>query len=540
MPRLTVDGRTIEVEKGTTVLEAVRALGQEIPHYCWHPGLSVAGNCRICLVEVEGMRGVQISCNLPVADGMVVRTQSELAKDARSDVMELLLINHPLDCPVCDQAGECKLQEYSFELGSGSSRFDVPKNHKRKRIEFSDRVVFDAERCIVCTRCVRFTEEITGTGELTVVARGDRSEIDVAPGGSLTGDYQMNVIDICPVGALTSADFRFQSRVWFMEQRRTVCNSCSRGCNVLGGTRWNRVLRLVPAENRDVNGWWMCDRGRLEIRDVAAPDRLATGRILRDGRAAECSAGEALAAVAGALRDARAEGGAGLFALVSARLTTEECWLARRLLRDWAGSPNLDFLRRPGRDDGFLQTADLNPNAAGALAAGIAPAEGGFGLEGLRAAAEAGRVKWVILVGDDLDGSPEDLAVLGRVPFVAYIGPRQGATVDRAVAAVPGATWAEKDGTLVNADGRVQRIRPLVRCPGEGRPESRILLDLLAEVGAEGAPDPSASPAALFRAMAAEVPGFAGLTLAGLGDLGAPLEGRTGKRVAAGGAEVEV
>ncbi len=530
MPRVTIDGREVEVPPGTTVLEAARGLGKDVPHYCWHPGLSVAGNCRICLVEVQGMRGTQISCNLPCADGMVVQTGSEAARRARADVMELLLINHPLDCPICDQAGECKLQEYSFELGAGASRFDVPKNHKRKRVEFSDRVVFDAERCIVCTRCVRFTQEITGNGELTVVARGDRCEIDTAPGKTMTGNYQMNVIDICPVGALTSADFRFRSRVWFMEQKRTVCSSCSRGCNVLAGTRWNRVLRLVPAENLHVNRWWMCDRGRLEIRDPAAPDRLASARLLRDGRPADADAGEVLAAVAGALRDAKAEGGAGLFGLVSARLTTEECWLARRLLRGFAGSPNLDWKPRALEADGFLMTADGNPNAAGARAAGIAPSAGGFGLDGFRAAAESGRVRWAVLVGEDLDDRPEDLAVLGRIPFVALIGARESATAGRAVAVLPGATWAEKDGTLVNGEGRVQRVRAVVRGPGAARPESRILLDLLAAVGAPGVPAPGASAGAVFKAMAAEVPGFEGMTLAGLGDLGLPL----GSRAAAG------
>src|SRR5688572_12116534 len=286
MPKLTIDGREVDVPAGTSVLEAARGIGKDVPHYCWHPGLSVAGNCRICLVEVKGMRGTQISCNLPCGEGMVVSTESETAKKARADVMELLLINHPLDCPICDQAGECKLQEYSFELGSGASRFDVAKNHKRKAVDFSDRVVFDAERCIVCTRCVRFTQEITRNDELTVVQRGDRSEIDVAPGKSMTGNYQMNVIDICPVGALTSADFRFRSRVWFMEQKRTVCHSCARGCNVVAGTRWNRVLRLVPSENPDVNRWWMCDRGRLDIKEPAAEDRPVTARL--GGR--ECGA----------------------------------------------------------------------------------------------------------------------------------------------------------------------------------------------------------------------------------------------------------
>jgi NADH-quinone oxidoreductase subunit G len=530
MPRVTIDGVETEVAPGTTVLVAARALGKDVPHYCWHPGLSVAGNCRICLVEVKGMRGTQISCNLPCTDGMVVATESELARKARADVMELLLINHPLDCPICDQAGECKLQEYSFELGSGASRFDVPKNHKRKRVEFSDRVVFDGERCIVCTRCVRFTQEISRNDELTVVQRGDRSEIDVAPGKSMTGNYQMNVIDICPVGALTSADFRFRSRVWFMEQKRTVCHSCARGCNVVAGTRWNRVLRLVPSENPDVNRWWMCDRGRLDIKEPAAEDRPVTARL--GGR--ECGAEEALEALAGALRDAKAEGGAGLFGLVSARLTTEECWLARRLLRDAVGSPNLDLRPRTWEGDDFLVMADRNPNTAGARLAGIAPAAGGFGLEGFRAAAESGKVKWAILVGEDLDDRPEDLAALSKVPFVAVIGARSSETMKKAVAFVPGGTWAEKDGTLVNGDGRLQRSRALVTLPGEARTESRILLDLLARLGAADAPAADASPAALFRAMAADLPGLGGLTLAKVGDLGVPLPGARSAR------EVEV
>ena len=516
MPKVTIDGREVEVPPGTTVLQAARGLGRDVPHYCWHPGLSVAGNCRICLVEVEGRPGTQISCNLPCADGMKVRTDSDPAKKARADVMELLLINHPLDCPICDQAGECKLQEYSFELGAGASRFDVPKTHKRKAVEFSDRVVFDGERCIVCTRCVRFTQEVSKTDDLTVVQRGDRSEIDVAPGKRMTGNYQMNVIDICPVGALTSSDFRFQSRVWFLEQERTVCTSCARGCNVTAGTRWNRVLRLVPAENEAVNKWWMCDRGRLEIKDAAAPDRIVSARLLRNGKQEDAAPADALEAIAAALKQAKAEGGAGLFGLVSARLTTEECWLARRLLGDFAGSPNIDFKPRTGEADGFLLMADRNPNAAGALLAGIAPKAGGFGLPGFAAAAGAGRVKWAVIVGDDL-------AALAKVPFVAVIGARDSETARRAAAVLPGAVWAEKDGTMVNADRRAQRLRTLVRAPGEARPESRHLLDLLRLCGASGAPPADASPALVFKSMAGEVPGFAGITFAALGDEGVAL-----------------
>jgi NADH-quinone oxidoreductase subunit G len=525
MPKLTIDGRVIEVPPGTSVLEAARGMGTDVPHYCWHPGLSVAGNCRICLVEVEKMRGVQISCNLPCAEGMVVRTASEVAKKARADVMELLLINHPLDCPICDQAGECKLQEYSFELGTAVSRFDVPKNHKRKHVEFSDKVVFDAERCIVCTRCVRFCSEVAGESELTVVQRGDRSEIDVAPGRTLSNPYSMNVIDVCPVGALTSADFRFRSRVWFMEQKRTVCTSCSRGCNVMAGTRWNRLLRLVPAENADVNQWWMCDYGRLNFRDVGSADRLEGARMRpRAGAEQEAtSVDDALAAFAGALAEARAADGKGLFALVSARLTTEECWLARRLLKDHAGAEGLDFVPRAGEADNLLRTGDANPNAAGARAAGIEPGEGGLGLDGFAAAVAAGSVRWAVLVGEDLDDRPADLDAFSRVPFTVYVGPLDNETARRATVVLPGAMWAEKDGTIVNVDGRAQRLRACVRAPGEARPESAWLQALLARVGDSEVPALGTSPALLFRAMTADVPAFEGLTLAQVGELGEPL-----------------
>ena len=253
MPKLTIDGRALDVPKGTTVIQAARQLGVEVPHYCWHPGLSVAGNCRVCLVEVEGMPTLQIACNLPVADNMVVRTASDKAKRGRADILELLLINPPLDCPICDQAGECKLQEYSFRIGNDRSRFDFPKVHKPKHVRFSDKVMFDAERCILCTRCVRFMDEVAKSDELDISNRGDRNESSVKRGGVLESPYQMNIIDVCPVGALTSSDFRFKSRVWFLESTKTVCASCSRGCNVVVGSRWNKILRLIPRENQAVN-----------------------------------------------------------------------------------------------------------------------------------------------------------------------------------------------------------------------------------------------------------------------------------------------
>ncbi len=506
MVNLTIDGREVQVEPGSTVIEAVRQLGADVPHYCWHPGLSVAGNCRICLVEVDGMPAVQISCNLGVRDGMVVHTQSEKARAARQDVMELLLINHPLDCPICDQAGECKLQEYSFEFGSDGSRFAFPKVHKPKHVRFSEKVTFDAERCILCTRCVRFLDEVAGMDELDIVNRGDRNEIAVARGAELQSPYQLNIVDVCPVGALTSTDFRFKSRVWFLKQTRTVCPSCSRGCNVTAGARWGRVLRLVPAENVDVNRWWMCDEGRLRFRHVAADDRLGAPMIRRDGALVEVSWDEAVAAAVAGLRAAGTE----LLAVVSARLTNEELFLTKRVLDELGVTARATRSRDWPKDD-LLRTGDGNPNAHGAALLGF-EAEADVAGSGASAA---------FLCGEDVDGDPAALAALEAMDFVLVSDSRETETIRRAATVVlPGVTSFEKDGSFTNVDGRVQRLMPVVASPGDARPDWALLGALLAAITGER---PPTGAAAVLAELGAAVPAFAGLTPGRLGPLGKPL-----------------
>ncbi len=509
MPKVTIDGKQLEVAKGTTIIRAAREAGIDVPHYCWHPGLTVAGNCRICLVEVEGQGALQIACNVPVAEGMVVRTQSDKAKTGREDVMELLLINHPLDCPICDQAGECKLQEYSFRIGNDRSRFDFEKVHKPKHVPFSDKVMFDAERCILCTRCVRFCKEVAGKDELALVNRGDRNEIAVATGGEMTNDYQMNTIDVCPVGALTSLDFRFKSRVWFLQNTPTVCPSCSRGCNTIAGARWNKLLRLTPRENQSVNKWWMCDQGRLNYKHVASDDRLGGPMVRRDGRLVETTWDEALDAAAKGLRDA----GDDLFALLSARLTNEELWLAQRLL-DALGTPHRDTKPRAWPKDDLLRTGDGNPNTAGAALLGVRPGTGGATLANFGQQKLAG----AFLVGEDLDDRPEAIEALARLAFVLCVDTHESETVKRAAHVVlPGLTPFEKDGSFVNVTGRVQRIMPCVRPPGEAWPEWKILGALRGRI--EDAPRPR-SAAEVFLQMAAAMPEFAGMTHGRLGPHG--------------------
>ncbi|MBP1654683.1 MAG: nuoG, partial [Bacteroidetes bacterium] len=249
MVTVTIDGKQIQANPGQTIIEVARDHGMEIPHFCWHPKLSVAGNCRMCLVEVEKNPKLAIACSTQVAEGMVVHTANERVIRARHAVMEFLLINHPLDCPICDEAGECKLQDYAYSHSIGASRFEEDKVHKPKRVELGPNVLLDTERCIMCSRCVRFCDEIAKKPQLTFTQRGDHVELTTFPGEQLDNPYAMNTIDICPVGALTSRDFRFKARVWEMSATESVCPGCSRGCNIFVWVRNNEILRLTPRFN---------------------------------------------------------------------------------------------------------------------------------------------------------------------------------------------------------------------------------------------------------------------------------------------------
>ncbi|UCE87655.1 MAG: (2Fe-2S)-binding protein, partial [Deltaproteobacteria bacterium] len=275
MVKITVDGVEVEVAEGRTILQALDDAnllmnGIDIPHYCWHPKLSIDGSCRLCQVEVEGFPKLQIACNTVVQDGMVVHTGTQRVKSAREGVMELLLVNHPLDCPICDQAGECKLQDYAYDYALPHARTREPRRALKKKVDLGPTIVFDQERCILCRRCVRFCREIPKTGELAVFNRGDHSVIETFPDTELDNPYSMNVADICPVGALTTRDFRFKIRVWFLEDVPGICTGCANGCNVHMGVANNKVYRYVPRRNDDVNETWLCDAGRMSYKEIGA------------------------------------------------------------------------------------------------------------------------------------------------------------------------------------------------------------------------------------------------------------------------------
>ena len=486
MPTITIDGRKLEFTPGQTIMQVAHAAGIEIPHYCYHPGLSVAGNCRICLVEVEKNPRPQIACYVQAGEGMVVATQSALAKEARTGTMEMLLVNHPLDCPICDQAGECKLQDYAFEFGAPETRSPVEKTHHRKNVPFGANVVYDGERCIKCTRCVRFTDEVAATHELSMGARGDHEEVIMTSKGEFSTPYAMNIIDLCPVGALTSKDFRFESRVWFMDFTESICTGCARGCNVTMGARGGRFLRMTPRENQDVNRWWMCDPGRLGYRHVNSPTRLVAPRVKQGPNAwREATYDEAIAAAADALRTA-VKGGV----LADAGATLEELHLLAKVTSRLAGE--LRYASQVGADeDGFLIVNEKGANARGAELLGWTRAK-----EPAPAA---------ILVIERGEHVPKALADATDAPVVFVTDANDLPASARVAFPLP--TWAERDGYVVNVDGIVQQQR---KARGAGPQGLRALVDVLEELRLEL--DADAEPLGREGAVEAirALPAFAG------------------------------
>jgi NADH-quinone oxidoreductase subunit G len=528
MPKLTIDGKEIEVEAGTNLIEAARRLGVEVPHYCYHPGLSIAGQCRLCMVDIEKTPRPTIACNTQAADGMVVHTDTERVRQSRRSMMEFHLINHPLDCPVCDQAGECWLQIYYMKHGLYDPRMTDEKVHKPKAVPLGPHVMLDAERCILCSRCVRFCDEVTGTGELGIFNRGDHSEIGLFPGRDLTNNYSANVVDICPVGALTDRDFRFQVRVWYLDTAKSVCTGCARGCNVEVHTsrrrphhaEGRRVARLKPRYNGEVNAWWLCDVGRYHFDFVDAPTRLAAPARRGPGGSTEVTWDEAITGVDEALRRHPADQVA---VLASPRMANEDLMALRRVC-EARGIRQVAFdvpPATPAEGDDFLLLADRTPNRRGAELIGL-----GGDAAAILASAKAGRLRCLWVFHHDLlaAGSGDAAEALARVETVIFTGTNANGTSDRAHWVLPAAAWVEREGTFTNFEGRVQRFRIAVEPLGAALAE----WDLLGRVLAAGGGTPAGARAELwFRDLARTVSAFAGLTYQGLGDTGQMVAGAT-------------
>jgi NADH-quinone oxidoreductase subunit G len=474
MPKIWIDEREIEVRDGENLIDAAARAGIHIPHFCYHPALSVAGNCRQCLVEVEGVAKPQIACNTAVKEGMRIRCDTPAIQEARRGVLEFLLLNHPIDCPICDQAGECRLQEYYMQHGLYDSRREVHKVNKAKVVDLGPLVVLDAERCVLCSRCVRFCQEVAKVEELYIAERGHTAEITTFPGKQLENPYSGNVVDICPVGALLSRDFRFKSRVWWLKQADSLCASCARGCNVRLDHHWNRVQRVVPRFNPDVNSYWMCDRGRLDYRWINE-NRLVEPRL--GGR--DLPLREALDALAERLSGAPND----VAVLLSPKLCNEDLLVLHRLFTSVRPAKVLGAgsLEPPQPEDDILRRADPHPNSWAVRALGLDA--------DVRAVVGDSGARILLLFGDDpLRWDPELGKALARYDFVAAALTNEGATAAAVEAAggllLPLGTHAEFAGSLTNFAGRVQRFAPALSPWGSARPAYEYGLEIAVALGA--------------------------------------------------------
>ena len=552
--KIKVDGREIEVPKAmpdwqgklqpTTMLQACSLAGVEVPHYCYHPKLPIAGNCRMCLVEFgtpvigpdrkpvlnpdgtpkisqsvlpyepSTARGA-IACATPISPGMEIYPNSPATKQMREAVLESLLVNHPLDCPICDQAGECKLQEYSVDHGQSASRFAEEKVHKPKQVDLGPRIMLDDERCILCSRCIRFSRDIAGDDALGFADRGSHSALTRYPGKAFDNNYTLNTVDICPVGALTSKDFRFQMRVWFLKESKSLCASCGTGCNIIISSREEKVYRFEPRENDAVNSCWMCDYGRLNYKWINREDRLTEVEGSKTGRLDPAGAwSRALAEIIEILNKTR-PGSAAIIA--SARQTNEELFLLKCLAAKLEAVT--DTIPRAGQGDRLLLNADRNPISTGARLIGLAPERPGSNLARIASDIANEIVKTLIVFGEDVTKVGLGQNLLGKLDMLIVSDILPNKTTEMAHYLLPGCAHAEKRGSFVNVKGRVQRFMQSVQPKGNARAEWEFLHELAQ--GVAGLPDVSSIEGAFIQ-MAADVPAFNGLTWAGLGDLGAP------------------
>lgn len=551
MPKIIIDGKEIEFKPGQTVIEAAADNGINIPHFCWHPKLSVSGNCRMCLVDIEKMPKLAIACSTLASDGMIIHSQNDKAIHARNAVMEFFLINHPLDCPICDEAGECKLQDYAYQHSAGESRFLETKNHKDKRVHLGPNVMFDAERCISCSRCIRFCDEIAKDAELTFVQRGDRVTISTYPGEELNNPYAMNVVDICPVGALTNHDFRFKSRVWDMSSNKSICQGCARGCNIEIWVRNNQILRLTPRQNENVNSFWMCDHGRLNtFKHVNAENRIDGPHLRREGVLTKVGWDEAYAESASRFKAFNKNE---IAVIGSPYVTSEDSFIISKFAKSVLNTSHLDFLRHndPAFGDNILRQSDITPNSLGAELSGVSPSKQGLNFDGIINGIKEGKIKALYIIEDDLVSTDSSLEnILAKLDLLVVNSSNFNRTTELADIVFPASTFAEKNGTIVNFEGWVQRIKPAVttvesdrsldglelsRLDKFGTPFDRwnkslkydaratwkILLGLSSVLGSKIKYNLAED---IFREMSNNIPAFKGMDYDSIGELGVQLK----------------
>lgn len=496
--KVNIDDKEVLVPKGTNIIEAAAQIGIEIPHYCYHPKLSVVGNCRMCLVEM-GMplkdratgelilddKGEQqigwmprpaIACATSAIPGVHIRTNTPLVQDCRNGVMEFLLINHPLDCPICDQAGECRLQEFAIDYGRGYSRFIEQKVVKPKRTVLGPRVTLDDERCILCSRCIRFCQEVAKDDVLGFTDRGSFTTLTCHPGKELANNYSLNTVDICPVGALTSTDFRFKMRVWFLKETRSICTESSVGSNTLVGSREGKIYRITPRQNNEVNDTWMADSGRALYKQVEAKTRLHFATVDQLQAKQETAAEKA----ADLLKTGK------LAAVGSGHASVEEQFLLKKLAAA-ANAVATHLVARLGEGDGLLISADRTPNTRGALVTGLIRELPSTRLDDLSRSIESGDVDTLLVVTEDLSTAGLSPELLKKVKLV-YIGTQTNPTAEAADVVLPGLTVFEKNGSFINQQFRLQTFEAAVPGPAGAEDNLAILGGLLERLTGEPAP----------------------------------------------------
>jgi NADH-quinone oxidoreductase subunit G len=507
---LKINGMDLDAEPGQTIMKVAEKAGIEIPHFCYHPELSISGNCRMCLVEIEKNPKLQIACGTAVADGMIVRTDTAQVKSAQKDVLEFLLINHPVDCPICDQAGECKLQDYYMKYGLYRSRMKESKVLKRKAVKIGGGVMLDSERCVLCSRCIRFLNEIARSEQLCFFNRGGHTEIGTFPGRSLDGPYTVNTADVCPVGALTSSDFRFKCRSWLLKSTSSICPGCGTGCNIILNHHTNCVCRIKPRDNPFVNRSWLCNYGRLTHEPVSAPDRITTAMVRDGGELKRAHMADAVKRTAGIISEAVKSGKeVGMFA--SASCSNEDLFIFGKFLKvvgggrvrvvvpkrdGWAGDSTLMDAHPAANRQGAM---DMGCEVLGAEEAGRLLSEGGLSKAGC-----------LIAVGVDLPKPAPGMPVI-------YIGTNEVETMFASEIVIPQAAFAEISGSFTNRDGRVQRLNPAFPPAGDASPGWLAIAMVAASMGHNlRAVDANE----IFMEIANSVGGYSGMTLATLGEMG--------------------
>jgi NADH-quinone oxidoreductase subunit G len=536
MVNVQIDGVWHQFPKGTRMIEACRQTGTIVPHYCYHPKLSSPGNCRMCLVQmgmpprpapgqepqrdengyepIGWMPRPVIACANTVSENMGIRTSGELVEKCREGVMEFLLINHPLDCPICDQAGECRLQEHSVEHGRGVSRFVDMKVKKPKNVDIGPRIRLDDERCIMCSRCIRFMDEVAGDPVLGFTQRGTHTTLTVHPNRLLDSNYSLNTADICPVGALTSNDFRFQMRVWFLKETPTIDVNCGTGTNITIWTRGNRIHRITPRQNDEVNSCWMPDSHRLNFHYIDGEARFTEPLVKEGAQHVPISWKDALKSAAARIK-AYPPGQIAIIA--SARMTNEELFLVRTLAAE-IGTPHLSLVPRFAEPDALLIAADRNPNTTGAKL--VLGTEDPFGkLDPIREGVRSGQIKALLVLGEDLvSDAGFHFSDLAKLEFLLQTQILANPTALAAHLVLPAAAFAEKRGSMVNLSGRLQRLNRAVEMPGQARDDWEILRDLILAI--TGGKSGVHHIEDVFKAIADAIPHFNGLTLSKIGHQG--------------------